>query len=132
MKRFSAAALCLALVACATPPTSSAPGFYRPKGADSQHQITGQLSPADAFSTSRSVTILIDGDLAAAGRIESDGGQIAGAWRGRRVESDCSMTGGPWTGLTAATLSLVGADRPGVRCLVFIDGERAASLVMAR
>lgn len=129
MKALALLPLAAILAACAQAPTISQPGFYRPRGADAQHQITGQLSPADAFRSGRTVTILIDGEPVASGSSEAS---FSGRWRGRSIDADCSHTGGPWTGLTAATLSIVGADRPGVRCLVHLDGERAASLAMFR
>lgn len=129
MKLAALLPLAALLAACAQAPTVSQPGFYRPRGADAQHQITGELSPADAFRSGRTVTILIDGEPAAAGSSEAS---FSGRWRGLSIDADCNHTGGPWTGLTAATLSIVGADRPGVRCLVHLDGERAAALSMLR
>lgn len=129
LHRFAVVSLALIMTACAGAPTVSQPGFYRPRGADQQMQITGSLSAPDVFKVGRTVTINIDGTRAASGDSEAS---FSGTWQGRKVDADCSHTGGPWTGLTAATLSLVGADRPGVKCLVFVDGERAASLTLLR
>lgn len=125
--RHASLLLALILTACAGAPTVSQPGFYRPRGADQQMQITGSLSAPDAFSSNRTVTINIDGTPAASGGSQSS---FSGTWQGRKVDADCSHTGGPWTGLTAAILSTAGVDRPGVKCLVFVDGERAAALTV--
>lgn len=129
MKRATFLALAVALTACAQAPITSPAGFYRPRGADDQLQITATISPESVFSSDRTITILIDGSPAASGPSNRS---FSSTWRSRKIEADCHHGGGVFTGLTAATLSLVGADRPDVRCMVFINGERAASLALPR
>lgn len=128
MKRAAFLALAVALSACAQAPTAGS-AFYRPKGADDQLNITGTISGANAFRSARTVTVMINGQAVAEG---DSNASFSGTWAGRRIEAACHHTGGPFTGITGAALTLAGADSPGATCLVFVDGERAASFNLAR
>jgi hypothetical protein len=95
----------LALIGCAT----AAPQFYRARGSEVQHTITGK-------SVGRFYKIYVDGEevISKATGWLSGNSEATGNFHGKVVSSSCH------TALGLLTDSIV--------CTVFMDNERAATL----
>ena len=94
---------------------------YRPQGASHQITITGDLSNTfkdQLFETKvqRELTVKADGAQIIKGYLGANAtGRIDGEYNGERVEADC-------------TSRRVSANWIDIRCTIFINNERAATL----
>lgn len=117
--------LALALAGCAT--HSAAPSqYYRAVGATDQLAISGTLRQRPGFMTrdmNNQVAIMINGQQVAGGTFTGGALELAGSYDGKPVTVDCSaIASGGFSFSTNPT---------NVKCLVFIAGDRAASLLLA-
>lgn len=125
MKRITALLLALTVTGCASTHTfQAAPQFYRAKGQDNQIQITGNVQQdyEDKIlygTVKNKVTIYFNGIPQIEGLLDAQqNGELSGhPFEGKNTSASCS--GKPvtreWTEL---------------KCIVFIDNERAATLIM--
>lgn len=125
MKRITALLLALTVTGCASTHTfQAAPQFYRAKGQDNQIQITGKVQQDIKYSITgdtylNKVTIYFNGMPQIEGLLDiQQNGELSGQpFEGKNTSASCS--GKPvtreWTEL---------------KCIVFIDNERAATLIM--
>lgn len=123
MKRITAILLTLILTGCAGVNTyQAAPQAYRAKGQDNQTQITGKIDQKyNTFGNheSNKVTIYFDGKAQIEGVLDrSQTGELTGEpYNGKPTSASCSAkkVSDKWVEL---------------KCIVFIDNERAATLTM--
>lgn len=125
MKRITALLLALSITGCASTHTfQAAPQYYRAKGQDNQIQITGKIQQdmkEGVFTSTikNHVTIFFNGAP-----------QIDGYLDGQQTGE---LTGQPYEGKnTSASCSAkaVTKEWSELKCIVFIDNERAATLTM--
>lgn len=125
MKRFFVLSLPLILAACST--TGMAPAqSYRAAGQSDQWAISSSFTKTQqAFSWSYDyqITILIDGSPVLSGLLSDSALELSGMHQGKRVDSSCVKT------LTSDLWSR-GGQRESARCTVFINNERAATLIV--
>lgn len=125
MKKSTLIALAMLVSACATTHTfESSPQFYRAKGQDDQTKITGKVEQyhKDKFVTaewSNKVTIYFNGQPQIVGNLDAEmTGEFTGEpFNGKATSTSCSTK----------RLSKTVAE---LKCIVFIDNERAATVTM--
>lgn len=118
MKKIAAISVLL-LSACASTSTAP-PSYYRAKGENNQVAISGTISQTRGmFAKNNAVEILFDGQKVMAGEVSPEG-EFAATWKGKPVAASCfAVTQQTWQGRLTT-----------VKCVVTIDGERAANLVL--
>lgn len=123
MKPITAAALALAVSACSTV-SHSPPSYYRAAGDTEQIVIGGSIDQSAALTAngySHEITITINGETVISADMGGASAQDYSAdWKGRKVSATC---------LVIASDRLFNR-RPGARCLVFINGERAGTVAL--
>lgn len=125
MKRITALLLALTVTGCASTHTFQAsPQFYRAKGQDDQIQITGKIvqdikQGAFTATIKNHVTIFFNGQPQIDGFLDgSQSGELSGQpFEGKNTSASCSA-------------KAVTKDWSELKCIVFIDNERAATLIM--
>lgn len=125
MKKSSALILSLLLNACVHNASyTSAPQYYRAKGQETQTVISGKLDQMHKEGVitdqrKNSLTIYFDGKTQIIGDLDEQGtGEFTGTdYNGKKTSASCSAK------QTSATTAEV-------KCIVFIDNERAATLIM--
>jgi hypothetical protein len=125
MKKIAALLLTLVITGCATTKTYQAsPQFYRAKGQDNQVQITGKIDQDYNFKItgdtySNKVTIFFDGKPQIEGHLDrSQTGELTGQpYNDKPTSASCSA-------------KVVSKDWVELKCIVFVDNERAATLTM--
>lgn len=125
MKKTIIAAVLLSLTACATTHTyQAAPQHYRAKGQENQTEITGKIiqdMKEGVFTSTikNHVTIYFNGQSQIDGYLDaSQTGEIAGQpFEGKKTSASCSA-------------KAVTKEWAELKCIVFIDNERAATLTM--
>lgn len=125
MKRITALLLALTVTGCASTATYHAsPQFYRAKGQDDQIQITGQVKQDVSYSitgdkASNKVSIFFNGQTQIEGLLDGRGfGEFSGQkYNDKNTSASCSA-------------KHVSKEWVELKCIVFIDNERAATLIM--
>jgi len=125
MKNTIIAAFLLSLFGCASTHTFQAsPQHYRAKGEDKQIEITGQVKQDHEFkitgdTSSNKVTIFFDGKTQIEGFLDNRGfGEFSGqTYHEKNTTASCSS-------------KKVSKGWVEIKCIVFIDNERAATLTM--
>ncbi len=125
MKRIKALLLALTITGCASTQTyHAAPQFYRAKGQDDQIQISGQVKQDYEYKITgdkyaNRVTITFNGTIQIDGLLDARGfGEFSGQpFQEKPTSASCSSkpVSKGWVEL---------------KCIVFIDNERAATLTM--
>lgn len=121
MKRLAILGAVLALAACATTTVSPA-HYYRAAGDAGQLEISGTVVRSHTFSATgyaHEVALAVNGTEVARG--DMGGGNsldLRGDYQGRKIDAACGV-------LAGASFTDY---RPYVRCMVFVNGERAANL----
>ncbi len=110
------AAAALALAACATSSTSG-PNYYRAKGQDDRMTVTARLDTETGLIEQKNVvTTLIDGAPVSRLAVGYGSREATATYKGMPVITDCAAAS------NGAALHF--------RCLVTINGERAARIVL--
>ena len=104
----------LALSACATTYTSPTQ-YYRAAGQTDRLAISGTLLRSPGMTTvTNTVDIFINGRRVTGGEFSGGSAEFFGDFDGKPVSADCS--------------TVLSGDLVNVRCVVYVSGERAATL----
>lgn len=110
MKQFFALALAALLSGCAG--YGSAPTqYYRAAGQSERLAISGYLNvDYGLFSETRTIYIQVNGETLISGAVATER-EFSATYAGRAITADCTAT-----------------QAGGVKCVVYVDGERAATI----